>query len=68
MNFVKNHGFFLDILHLDDKMEAQGEKIMAGTRAGAKKAWKTIRTNKNKRRKAALKAWETRRKIPKNSS
>ena len=35
---------------------------MAGTSEGAKKAWKTIRKNKAKRRKAALKAWETRKK------
>ena len=35
---------------------------MAGTSEGAKKAWKTIRAKKDKRRKAALKAWKTRRK------
>lgn len=38
---------------------------MAGTRAGAMKAWKTIRAKKDKRRKAALKAWETRKRLKK---
>lgn len=35
---------------------------MAGTSAGAKKAWKTIRAQKDKLSKSAKKAWKTRKK------